>query len=147
MDTSHSGDETTPQRRPLGDHQVGLMELGTPMSSACNSFPAVCLVKKKTKKTEVGPIGVDNPEGIGAVCLVCFFFHPPSCAAVIASSLLLPAATETRTEKPREREKGEKGREGAVGTKLRGVNTATQHLLPNEEKRCGERAGRGGRQC
>lgn len=139
MDTSHSGDETTPQRRPLGDHQVGLMEPGTPMSSGCNSFPAVCLVKKP----EVGPIGVDNPEGIGAVCLVCFFFHPPSCAAVIASSLLLPAATESRTERQRDRErKGKK--EGRVGTKQGGVNTATQHLLPCEEKRCRKRVGRGG---
>lgn len=100
MDTSHSGDGTTPQRRPLGDHQVGLMEPRTPMSSGCNSFPAVCLVKNPA----VGPIGVDNPEGIGAVCLVCFFFHPPSCAAVIASSLLLPAATETCTERLRESE-------------------------------------------
>lgn len=119
MDTSHSGDGTTPQRCPLGDHQVGLMEPRTPMSSGCNSFPAVCLVKNP----EVGPIGVDNPEGIGAVCLVCFFFHPPSCAAVIASSLLLPAATETCTERLREseRERGEKergnGRNEARGSK------------------------------
>lgn len=86
---------------------------GTPMSSDCNSFPCVCLVKKRQR---LGGIGVDNPEGIGAVCLVCFFFsflffHPPSCAAVIASSLLLPAATERerethrKTEKEREREK------------------------------------------
>lgn len=107
MDASHSGDESTPHRCPLGDHQVGLMELGTPMSSGCNSFPSVCLVKKP----KVGPIGVDNPEGIGAVCLVCFFFHPPSFAAVIASLLLLPAATGTHTERQRDRaRKGKKGK-------------------------------------
>lgn len=136
MDTSHSGDRTTPQRRPLGDHQVGLMEPGTPMSSGCNSFPAVCLVKKP----EVRPIGVDNPEGIGAVCLVCFFFHPPSCAAVIASSLLLPAATETCTEKQREKGKKERGsgRNEARGSK-HGDSTPAALWREKVQEESGER--------
>lgn len=137
MDTSHSGDETTPQRRPLGDQQVGLMEPGTPMSSGCNSFPTVCLVKKP----EVGPIGVDNPEGIGAVCLVCFFFYPPSCAAVIASSLLLPAATETRAERQTEREKWKKkgnGRNEARGSK-HGDSTPAALWREKVQEESGER--------
>lgn len=73
MDTSHSGDETTPQRHPLGDHQVGLMEPRTPVSSGCNSFPAVCLVKKPG----VGPIGVDNPRGSELFALCASFSTRP----------------------------------------------------------------------
>jgi len=76
------------------------------MSSDCNSFSSVCLGKNRQRLAE-GGIEADNPEGIGAVFLVCFFFHPPSCAAVIASSLLLPAARERHLQNERER----KGRE------------------------------------
>lgn len=84
---------------------------GTPMSSDCNSFPCVCLVKKRQR---LGGIGVDNPEGIGAVCLVCFFFFfffPPALMCSCYSILPPPTSchrereTHRKTEKEREREK------------------------------------------
>lgn len=48
------------------------------------------------KTPEVGVGGLTTLRGLKlfALCACFFFVHPPSCAAVIASSLLLPAATE-----------------------------------------------------
>lgn len=70
----------------------------TSVSSNGNSFPlTVCLFKNTPEVEDGEKIRVDNSEGIGAVCLVHFFLflHPvPLCAAVIASSLMLPAAME-----------------------------------------------------
>lgn len=80
------------------------------MSSDCNSFPSVCLLKKRQR---LGGLELTTLRGLElfALCVLFFFFfffHPPSCAAVIASSLLLPAARERErdTQTLKEREKG-----------------------------------------
>lgn len=82
----------------------------TLMSSDCNSFPSVCLVKKRQR---LGGLELTTLRGLElfALCAFFFFFHPPSCAAVIASSLLLPAARERERETHIHIEKTERERE------------------------------------
>lgn len=109
------------------DHQVGLMEWRHWCLPTATVFPLFAWLKNARGWGDWSW----QPWGDWS-CLRCvlFFFHPPSCAAVIASSLLLPAAIEwDRERKGKSASAREKGKRKAGG-----VNTSTQHLLPGEEK-------------
>lgn len=89
----------------------------TSVSSNGNSFPlTVCLFKNTPEVEDGEKIRVDNSEGIGAVCLVHFFFISPPCALMCSCYSLLPHATscygETRThrhiKKERKKERGKR---------------------------------------
>lgn len=122
----------------------------TLMSSDCNSFPSVCLVKKRQR---LGGLELTTLRGLElfALCAFFFFFHPPSCAAVIASSLLLPAARErerhTHTHRKDRERKGKrasvrgKGRKEVGGSKH---NHSTPAARWREKVCAGERERGGG---
>lgn len=117
----------------------------TLMSSDCNSFPSVCLVKKRQR---LGGLELTTLRGLElfALCAFFFFFFPP--ALMCSCYSILPPLTSCQRERERDIEKTERERErepqweGRVGKRWGGVNTTTQHLLPGEEKRCVQERGR-----
>lgn len=120
---------------------------GTLMSSDRNSFPPVCLVKKRQR---LRGMELTTLRGLEMFASCFLFSHPPSCScySILPPSTSCHGERDTHTEWQREREgEREKEWEGMVGTRWgskQPLNTCCLVRGKGAYRRWGEKSEIGG---